>query len=128
VSDSERAERGEAVGRDLLGREPSPRVGPYAEAVRDFVLAEVWSRTGLPRREKRLITLTCCAMQREEIGLRWQMRAALESAEISVGELREFALHFATYGGFALGAFVDRIITETARELGHEGDAASAAS
>lgn len=66
----------------------------------DFVYGEVWNRPGLDRRSRRWITLSCVGLAGARGPIEEQVRAALESADISRSELDEFALNFAVYAGW----------------------------
>ncbi len=66
----------------------------------DFVFAEIWSRPGLSRRDRRFVTLACVAAADAEAPLRDHVYAALNSGDISITEMRETVLHFAVYAGW----------------------------
>jgi 4-carboxymuconolactone decarboxylase len=87
---------------------------PYHEAVLDFVAAEVWARPVLSRRERRWITLTCAAMAGQITAVQAHVRSAVDTGDISLEELAEFALHFAVYAGWPLGSLVQNVINEMA--------------
>jgi 4-carboxymuconolactone decarboxylase len=100
-------------------KDPIPDTTPYnSEGILDFVFAEVWARPGLTRKERRWITLTAVAAVAQPGPIRAHLRAALESGEISMAEMREFVLHFAVYLGWPLASFVDQVLTELEDELG----------
>jgi 4-carboxymuconolactone decarboxylase len=66
----------------------------------DFVFAEVWSRPGLSRRDRRFVTLACVAAADAIEPLEQHVYAALNSGDISIVEMRETVLHFAVYSGW----------------------------
>jgi 4-carboxymuconolactone decarboxylase len=78
----------------------------FAMLVDDFVLGQVWSRTGLPAREKSLITVSAeIALERwDQVEL--QMRSFLHIGG-TVDDLREILIHLTVYCGFpvAITAF-----------------------
>jgi len=106
----ERAARGDAMVQALLGMEALPPVTPLRAAGRDFVFSEVWSRPGLDRRSRLWITLACVCAARSPIAMQTYVRAALRSGDVTMPELREFALHFAVFQGFPKGAEVDAML------------------
>lgn len=75
---------------------------------------QIWSRPQLPRSDRRLITLTCLAIQGAEAPLRAHLRAALEAREFDVSALREVALHAGLYAGLTVGQTIDAAVTEVA--------------
>jgi len=93
----------------------APPSTPLLEAGLDFVAAEVWTRPGLSRKERRWITLSCLGMAGLEQPLQGHVRSALASGDITKDELMEFALHIAVYGGFPRAAVVQSVIDESAQ-------------
>lgn len=78
----------------------------------DFVFAEVWSRPGLSRRDRRFVTLACVAAADAEEPLRDHVYAALNSGDLSIDEIRETALHFAVYAGWPKASRFNMMIDE----------------
>jgi 4-carboxymuconolactone decarboxylase len=109
---SDRAELGAKTFQEVVGYPLYPPSTPITEAARDFVFAEVWSRPGLDRRSRRWITLSAVCATGEEIPMRTYLKAALDSGDITVAELREFALQFAVFQGFPRAVKIEMMITE----------------
>jgi 4-carboxymuconolactone decarboxylase len=89
---------------------PAPRpVSPYRHAgILNFVFGHVWQRPGLSRRERRIITVACCAIDDSPTPLRTHVAAALHSRDLTKEEMDEIILQFSAYYGFAKGeAFQD---------------------
>jgi 4-carboxymuconolactone decarboxylase len=79
-----------------------PRDTPYNQAgILNFVFGHVWQRPGLGRRDRRLITVTCVAIDDSPLPLQSHVGSALQSGDISRDEMDELCLHFAAYYGFA---------------------------
>jgi 4-carboxymuconolactone decarboxylase len=85
---------------------------PFHEGVTDFVFAEVWTRPGLSRRDRRWITLTCIGTIGPGRHMDAHVYAALKSGDITIHELREFVLHLAVYSGFPNGSCFNAVIDE----------------
>ena len=114
MDDPERRARGEAAYREVMGNEPPPPIDPYtAQGVLDTVFSELWTRPGLTRKERRLITLACVGASASPVAIEAHLRGALDSGDLSLEEMQEFILHFAFYAGWpraasfeaALGAY-----------------------
>jgi 4-carboxymuconolactone decarboxylase len=115
---SERRQRGEQTWREVMVKAPPPPDTPYRSAgILDFVFSEMWSRDGITRKERRWITLACVAAVGQPGPVRAHVKAALESGDIAVAEMREFILHFAVYCGWPLASSVEQTLTELVAEL-----------
>jgi 4-carboxymuconolactone decarboxylase len=80
---------------------PAPDAStPFIEMTVDHVCGEIWSRPGLTRKERRLVTVTAVASAGAELALQAHVDAAVDSGDVSVEELRELVLHFAAYQGY----------------------------
>jgi 4-carboxymuconolactone decarboxylase len=98
----ERTARGVQEFVDVNLVEAPPPDTPYTYAgILNFVFGHVWQRPGLTRRERRLITIACVAIDDSPMPLLSHVTAALHSGDITKPEMDEIALHFAAYYGFA---------------------------
>jgi 4-carboxymuconolactone decarboxylase len=117
---AERTAKGVATQAEVTGSTTEPAT-LLDESWRDFVYAEVWSRPGLDRRSRYLVSLAAAAMTgAHESILDGYARGALKSGELTLRELREAALHAAVYGGWPAGDALDRAVTRAAKALGME--------
>ncbi|MDE2403193.1 MAG: carboxymuconolactone decarboxylase family protein [Sphingomonadales bacterium] len=115
----DRSARGAALQAKIYGAAPAEPRTPWQESVRDFVYAECWSRPGLDLRTRLLIALAGSALfafpQETIDGV---VKGALITGELTLGELREVALHLSVYGGWGRGGLIDSAATRVAAELG----------
>jgi 4-carboxymuconolactone decarboxylase len=90
--------------REVMGFDPPPIGDAYMELTLDHVFGRIWTRPGLTRRERRLVTLTAAATggQSEPLGL--HVAAALQSGDLSADDLHEWVVHLAHYAGWPAGA------------------------
>jgi 4-carboxymuconolactone decarboxylase len=97
----ERWTRGAELFSEVTGI-PAPNRGDdyVADVVIDQVFAEIWTRPGLTRKERRWISITCACMTGVPVAMETHLGAALRSGDISMEELREFVIHFAAYAGY----------------------------
>lgn len=110
---TDREEKGRAAFTAVLGfPAPMQPSTPLMEAAQDFVFAEVWDRPGLDRRSRRWITLACVCAARSPIAIRAYAQAAIASGDITMAELREFALQFAVFQGFPKAVEFETILNE----------------
>ena len=79
---------------------PAPRRGDdyVADVVIDQVFAEIWTRPGLTRKERRWIAITCASMAGVPFAMETHIGATLKTGDITVEEMREFVVQFAAYG------------------------------
>lgn len=118
---AERTARGSALQGELTGRAAPASATLLEESWRDFVFAEVWSRPGLERRARYLISTAASACNPGPSSvLDSYVRGALTTGELSLSELREAALHLAVYTGWDKGGALDSAITRVEQELGLE--------
>src|SRR3974390_791341 len=116
---AERTRVGAKNQSDLLGA-PAPMPRTLLEASwRDYVFAEVWTRAGLDRRSRFLISIASAACEdaRADV-LQGYIRGALTLGELTLIELREAVLHFAVYGGWSRATGLEAAVTRVANELG----------
>ncbi len=113
-----RSERGAANLAQVTGSVGFEPTTLYESSYRDFVHADVWTRSGLGIRERLLISLAGTAVTKDAAACEIYVRGALSSAHLSFTELREAALQLAVYDGWASGGVLDRAITSAAKEMG----------
>ena len=118
----ERTERVRSRYKEVMLSEAPPPVSPFTDkGVVDSVFAELWSRSGLTTKERRLVTLACVGAAGAEIPTQRHVRAALESRDISVDEMKEFVLHFAYYHGWPRASAIEQSMYEAIAALEQEG-------
>ncbi len=107
MSLEERRQRGAELLDTMLGpvqaeqmRQAWRDVCPEFESyVIEFVAGEVWSRPGLDRRTRSLITIAALAALGRPLGLEINLRMALKNGA-TPQEVLETLLHMAVYAGF----------------------------
>jgi 4-carboxymuconolactone decarboxylase len=116
---AERTARGLAVQADVTAA-PAPQPSTLLEeSWRDFIFAEIWTRPGLDRRSRYLIAMASAASSNgPTAALDNYVRGALANQELTLGELREAALHLAVYGGWSRGGALDAAVSRIQAELG----------
>ena len=116
---AERTARGLALQADVTATPAPTAATPVQESWRDFVYAEVWSRPGMDRRARFLVSIAGAVIANAEAAiLDGYLRGALTGNVISLAELREAALHIAVYAGWPKGQALDNAVTRVAEELG----------
>ncbi|HEY6758030.1 MAG TPA: 4-carboxymuconolactone decarboxylase [Baekduia sp.] len=71
---------------------------PFQELITSMAWGSVWTREGLGRRERSMITLAVLTTLRAEDELAMHVRAALRNG-LTAEEIREVILHTAIYAG-----------------------------
>jgi 4-carboxymuconolactone decarboxylase len=109
-----RLERGAQEFADVNLVAAPPATTPYRHAgILNFVFGHVWMRPGLSRRERRIITVSCVAIDDSPMPLTSHVTSALHSGDITKEEMDELVLHFSVYYGFAKGEALSHVV-ETA--------------
>ena len=118
MDDKERYKQGMAVRRAVLGDEwvnlaQSKRnefTAEFQEFITRYAWGEVWSRPGLDRRSRSLMTLAMMITLGRWDEFRLHIRAALNNG-LSVDEIKEVILHSAIYAGVpaANSAFAEAV-------------------
>jgi 4-carboxymuconolactone decarboxylase len=106
MNDAERSAQGMTVRREVLGDEhvnravagTTPFTAPFQDFITRYAWGEVWSRPGLTRPERSMITLTALVTLGKEEELALHVRAALRNG-LTVEQIREVLLHCALYAG-----------------------------
>ncbi len=125
MDDKERFKQGMTVRRAVLGdawvESAQAKRNSFTAEFQDFIIryawGEVWSRPGLDRRSRSLMTLAMMIALGRWDEFRLHVRAALNNG-LSVDEIKEVILHSAIYAGVpaANSAFVEAV--EALKECG----------
>jgi 4-carboxymuconolactone decarboxylase len=123
--DRDRAEQGMRVRREVLGDAHVDRAvagateftAPFQDLITRYAWGEIWSRPGLSRPERSIVTLTALAVLRQEEELAMHVRAALRNG-LTPAQIREVLLQVAVYAGVPAG---NRAFAITQRVLAEEG-------
>jgi 4-carboxymuconolactone decarboxylase len=123
--DRNRAEQGMRVRRDVLGDAHVDRAvagttefsAPFQDLITRYAWGEIWSRPGLSRPERSIVTLTALAVLRQDEELAMHVRAALRNGLTPV-QIREVLLQVAVYAGVPAA---NRAFAITQRVLADEG-------
>ena len=125
MDDEERTEAGMRVRREVLGDEHVDRAvegtteftAPFQDLITRYAWGDVWSRPGLTRAERSIITLTALAVLRQEEELAMHVRAALRNG-LTPEQVSEVLLQVAIYAGVPAAnrafAIADRVLSDDA--------------
>ena len=120
---------GVQIRRDMFGSETTDRqiaeangfTRPMQDVVSRFCFGETWSRPGLGRRERSMVTLAVlCALGRPQ-ELKVHVAGALSNGATPL-EIREVLLHSMVYCGVPLGVDAIRNAAEVLAQLGIDLD------
>jgi 4-carboxymuconolactone decarboxylase len=106
MDDQERAAQGEAVRRSVLGdahvdaagRATTAFTQPFQELITRYAWGDVWSRPGLDRRTRSLVTLAVLTALGQTHELPLHVRGARRNG-VTEAEISEVLLHTAVYAG-----------------------------
>ena len=125
MDDAERSAQGMTVRREVLGdahvdravAATTPFTADFQSFITRYAWGDIWSRPGLSRAERSIITLTALAVLRQEEELAMHVRAALRNG-LSAGQIKEVLLQVAVYAGVPAA---NRAFAVAARVLGESG-------
>jgi 4-carboxymuconolactone decarboxylase len=106
VNDDERSAAGMRTRRAVLGDDHVDRAAagsteftaPFQDFITRYAWGEIWTRPGLSRPERSMITLAMLAALGREEELAMHVRAALRNG-LSADQIREVLLQVAVYAG-----------------------------
>jgi len=116
--------QGMTVRREVLGDAhvdravagATPFTAPFQDFITRYAWGEIWSRPGLSRAERSIITLTALAVLRQEEELAMHLRAALRNG-LTPEQIREVLLQVGVYAGIPAAnrafAIAQRILAES---------------
>jgi 4-carboxymuconolactone decarboxylase len=130
MDDTERARQGMTVRREVLGDAHVDRAvaatTPFTESFQDFITryawGDVWSRPGLSRAERSLVTLGVLTAMQHETELAMHVKAALRNG-LTPEQIGEVILHVSVYAGVPVA---NRAFPIAQRALKEEGAIAEA--
>jgi 4-carboxymuconolactone decarboxylase len=123
MDDAERARQGMTVRRAVLGDEHVDRAlatttsftEPFQDFITRYAWGDVWSRPGLSRAERSMITLAMLAALQHENELAMHVRGALRNG-LSPEQIQEVLLQVAVYAGVPAAnrafAVAQRVLSE----------------
>ncbi|MCH7307202.1 MULTISPECIES: 4-carboxymuconolactone decarboxylase [unclassified Acinetobacter] len=133
MNDEQRYQQGLKVRTEVLGEK---HVGRSLENLNDFnqdfqnfisrfAWGEVWSREGLPRHTRSLVTIAILLALGREDELRMHLRACFNNG-VTKDELKELILHSSLYAGLPAANAAMHMAEEVFKELGIEVQPVSA--
>ncbi len=119
MDDETRTQQGMAIRREVLGNDHVDRAiknttdftAPFQDFLTRYAWGDIWSRPGLSRAERSMITLTALAVLRQEEELAMHVRAALANG-LSPSQIQEVLLQVAVYAGVPAANRAFAIATE----------------
>lgn len=125
LDDRGRLEQGFAVRREVLGSaHVDAAIGRTDELTESFqsyltrtAWGEIWSRPGLDRRTRSLLTITALASLGHEKELAMHIRAALANNGVAAADISETLLHLSVYAGVPAANTAFGILQQVVAEL-----------
>src|SRR5579859_109671 len=106
TADEDTTGRGMTVRREVLGDAhvdravagTTPFTAPFQDLITRYAWGEIWSRPGLTRAERSIVTLTALAVLRQDEELAMHVAAARRNG-LTPGQIQEVLLQVAVYAG-----------------------------
>jgi 4-carboxymuconolactone decarboxylase len=123
MEDEQRAAQGTTVRREVLGDQhvdraaagATPFTSDFQDLITRYAWGDIWSRPGLGRAERSIVTLTALACLRQEDELALHVRGALRNG-LSPDQIKEVLLQVAVYAGVPAAnrafAIAGRVVAE----------------
>jgi 4-carboxymuconolactone decarboxylase len=110
MNDADRLQQGMTVRREVLGDEHVDQAvarttgftAPFQDLITRYAWGDIWSRPGLTRAERSLVTLTVLAALQHEGELAMHVKAALRNG-LTPEQIQEVLLQVAVYAGVPTG-------------------------
>jgi 4-carboxymuconolactone decarboxylase len=131
MDDEERAARGMTVRRAVLGDAQVDRAianttdftRPFQDFITRYAWGEIWSRPGLTKQQRSIVTLTVLAAMQHEDELAMHVKAALRNG-LTEEQIQEVLLQVGLYAGVPVAnrafAIANRAIGDYRQEKEHE--------
>jgi 4-carboxymuconolactone decarboxylase len=124
MNDDERHEQGMRVRRGVLGdahvdravQNTTELTAPFQDFITRYAWGDVWSRPGLDRRTRSIITLTALTSLRAENEIAMHVRAAITNG-LTPAEITEVLLHTGVYAGVPAANAAFAIAQRTLAEM-----------
>jgi 4-carboxymuconolactone decarboxylase len=124
VNDESRHEQGMTTRREVLGDAHVDRAvantteltAPFQDFITRSAWGDVWSRPGLDRRTRSIVTLTALTALRAENEIAMHVRAAITNG-LTPQEISEVLLHTAVYAGLPAANSALAIAQRTLAEM-----------
>lgn len=123
MDERERHEKGLKIRREVLGNAHVDRAmstatdftAPFQDLITRYAWGEIWSRPGLSRHTRSLVTLAMTIALNREDEFRLHLRAALNNG-VTREEIREVLLHSAIYCGVPAANHAFKVAAELLSE------------
>ena len=128
MDDEERLAQGMRVRREVLGdahvdravANTTPVTADFQDFISRYAWGEIWSRGGLSRAERSMITLTALVVLRQDEELAMHLRAALRNG-LTPEQISEVLLHTAVYAGVPAANRAFAVANRVLGEAGPQG-------
>ena len=125
MNDEQRKEQGMGVRRAVLGDDHVDRAigntteltAPFQDFLTRAAWGDVWSRGGLDRHTRSIVTLTALTALRAENEIAMHVRGAINNG-VTPAEITEVLLHTAIYAGVPAANAACAIAQRTLAEMG----------
>ena len=115
----DRHTQGKEIQDSMFGelKAARPALDDFRNLTTDYLFGEIWSRPGLARRDRSLVTITILVATGKEKQLHLHLKGALANG-LTVDELKEAIIHAAHYCGWPCGINGLSVLQDVADELG----------
>ena len=105
--------RGLEKMEQVYGFEMSDGAGDFFGYTADHLFADIWNRSGLSDRDRRLLLIGMLCTHGAQDVLSIQIPAAYQAGELDEDNLREIVIMACHYAGLPVGARLNSLVEET---------------
>lgn len=109
----EQRRRGLDKMEDVYGFDMTDGTGDFFGITADHLFAEIWTRSGLSDRDRRLLLIGLLAGTGGHDVLTIQIPAAYKNGELDDEQLREIVIFLCHYAGWPSGSRINSIVEDT---------------
>lgn len=121
MADETRRQRGQRQFREVTQFDTTFEPGdPFTAFTVDEVFGDVWTRPGLTRKERRLLSIAATVTSGMTEEAEVHQYGALKSGDVTPAEMMEVVVHLAHYAGWPKAAAMYRQLGKLCSDLGLE--------
>lgn len=117
TTEARQAQNDESFCKVMITPGPGHASAFYEAGVMNYCFGELWTRPGLDRRSRRLVTLVAAADSQAPSAVLSHTYSAMASGDFTKEEMLEFVEQFAVHGGHTRGSTMQALVLQMAGKI-----------